>query len=63
MSQFYSIRMRLRGMPGPIRLHMKDSEGPEGNSLLQADYLPVLLSVGETSGLDPISEVILSLIL
>ena len=43
----YMVRMRLRGLPGSLRLHAEDTDGPGGASLLRADYLDIALAVGE----------------
>ena len=43
----YMVRMRLRGLPGSLRLHAEDADGTEGASLLRADYLDITLAVGK----------------
>ena len=46
-SHVYVVRMRLRGLPGTLRLHAEDIDGAEGASVLRADYLSITLAVGE----------------
>ena len=45
-SEVFAVRLRVRGNPGTVHLHIKDSAGQEGTSKLTADCLDVVLEAG-----------------
>lgn len=45
-SEVYSVRLRLRGNPGSVHLHIKDEGGENGSSKLTSDCLDVVLEAG-----------------
>ena len=42
----FSVRMKIRGNPGRVHLHIKDRDGEDGASKLAADCLMVTLEAG-----------------
>ncbi|KAG2443092.1 hypothetical protein HYH02_009506 [Chlamydomonas schloesseri] len=47
----YHVRLTLGGTAGPVKLVVRDSSGPGGESLLQPDALPVELQPGRPTSL------------
>lgn len=45
--EVYRVRMALGGSVGPVKLVVRDDQGPGGESLLRPDELPVELHAGE----------------
>ena len=45
-SEAFSIKMKIGGNPGTVRLHIKDEAGEAGASRLQADCLDIVLEAG-----------------
>ncbi|EFJ52379.1 hypothetical protein VOLCADRAFT_86759 [Volvox carteri f. nagariensis] len=45
--EVYRVRMALGGSVGPVKLVVRDMQGPDGASLLQPDELPVELHAGQ----------------
>lgn len=48
----YHVRLTLGGTAGPVKLLVRDSSGPGGESLLLPDALPVELQPGRDIGKD-----------
>ncbi|KAK9800826.1 hypothetical protein WJX73_002958 [Symbiochloris irregularis] len=49
--EVWAARMKLRGLPGKIRIHVRDESGEEGASLLRPDFLDLNLAAGPPSKL------------
>ena len=46
-AHFYSVKLRMRGMPGQVTLTVRDQGGEDGESRLRADHLELTLAAGE----------------
>ncbi|GIL94923.1 hypothetical protein Vretimale_1033 [Volvox reticuliferus] len=49
--EVYRVRLALGGTVGPVKLVVRDEQGPGGESLLQPDELPVELHAGQPTTL------------